>query len=181
MKSPWKHLKWIFWLVQCTVLVKRMIIKWHFGRPCLTQKDDHLMWKPLPQCYGLILTGAILNDFLQKRIQGWGEHSQEESQTLNNGQIGGKLSQLALFWRINTEGRRQTESKRERQKVDQRGSHLKRRAPKRQVDIRRGVDFALHQNQLCVKSILNCERCSYNTRTQLQQQVRSQGACSAVQ
>ena len=66
----------------------------------------------------MTLTGAILNDFLQKRIQGWGEHSQEESQTLNNGQIGGKLSQLALFWRINTEGRRQTESKRERQKVD---------------------------------------------------------------
>ena len=86
----------------------------------------------------------ILNNFLQKRIQGWCEHSQEESQTLNNGQIGGRLSQLALFWRINTEGRRQTESKRERQKVDQRGSHLKRPAPKRQVDIRRGADFALH-------------------------------------
>ena len=58
----------------------------------------------------------ILNDFLQKRIQGWGEHSQEESQTLNNGQIGGKLSQLALFWRIIPEGGRQTESKRERGK-----------------------------------------------------------------
>ena len=100
--------------------------------------------KPLSECYGLILTGAILNDFLPKRIQGWGEHSQEESQTLNKGQIEGKLSQLALFWRINTEGRRQTGSKRERQKVDLRGSHLKRPAPKRQVDIRRGADFALH-------------------------------------
>ena len=98
-----------------------------------------------------------------------------------NGQIGGKLSQLAQFWRINTEGRRQTESKRERQKVDQRGSHLKRRAPKRQVDIRRGVDFALHWNQLYIWSLLDCEKCSYNTRTQLQQQVRSQGACSAAQ
>ena len=153
MKSPWKLLT-----IEMNILTWAMyssdqkndcvFLKWHFGGPCLTQKDDHLMWKP--QCYGLILTGAILTDFLQKRIQGWGEHSQEESQTLNNGQIGGKLSQLALFWRINTEGRRQTESKREGQKVDQRGSHLKRPAPKRQVDIRRGVDFALHWNQLYI-------------------------------